>query len=52
MREICLDRFDPAALDRIDAMREKAERYARANGCCATCEHSRRLDRRGAERRV
>lgn len=52
MKEICLDRFDPAALDRIDAMREEAERYARANGCCATCEHSRRLDRRKAEEKV
>lgn len=47
-----LDRFDPAALDRIDAMREEAERYARANGYCATCEHSRRVDRRRAEMRV
>lgn len=52
MREICLDRFDPAALDRIDAMREEAESYARANGRCDTCEHSRRIDRRVAEERV
>lgn len=47
-----LDRFDPSDLDRIDAMRVEAERYARANGCCASCEHSRRLDRRKAEGRV
>lgn len=47
-----LDRFSPESLDRLDAMREEAERYARANGRCATCEHSRRIDRRRVEERV
>lgn len=52
MRQLSLDRFDPASLDRLDALAESAWRYARANGCCATCEHSRRIDRRATEGRV